>query len=126
MKILIFQDAKTENVGHGQKCRYICKSDGGCRVKFESDSAFSGKSAGSCFSDSFGGSCSGTPTKCSDCNQKVNCGGSGSKGSGSSGIRCSGGNVDFQLHKKSQRRRYPKSFNFKTSTIISKLHTQLY
>merc|ERR1739844_870098 len=80
------QDAKTETVGRGQECRYTCKNDGGCRVKFESDSSFSGASGGSCFPDSFGGSCIGTPSKCSDCNRKVSCGGdSGSSSGGSFG-----------------------------------------
>ena len=91
-------------------------------MKFESDSPFSGASGGSCFPESFGGSCIGTPSKCSDCNQKVSCGGdSGSSsggifgstsgsisdggfvggfgsGSGNSGSGSSGGNFDFHLY----------------------------
>merc|ERR1711935_432627 len=78
------QDAKTETVGRGQKCKYTCKNDGGCRVKFDSEQVFSGASGGSCFPKSFGGSCIGTPSKCSDCNQKVNCGGGSGGSSGSS------------------------------------------
>ena len=49
-------------------------------MKFESDRVFSGNSLGSCFSQSFGGSCSGTPSRCTDCNQVVNC----DRGSGGS------------------------------------------
>ena len=32
-----------------------------------------GKTKGSCFPDSFGGSCSGTPRECQDCNRAIRC-----------------------------------------------------
>ena len=32
-----------------------------------------GKTQGSCFPDSFGGSCSGTPRECQDCNRAISC-----------------------------------------------------
>ena len=32
-----------------------------------------GATSGSCFSDAFGGECSGTPDECQDCNKAVNC-----------------------------------------------------
>merc|ERR1712029_1116745 len=47
-------------------CRYQCKSNGGCQV-------FSSSGSGSCFSQAFGGSCSGTPRGCQDCNRAINC-----------------------------------------------------
>merc|ERR1712154_609323 len=47
-------------------CRYQCKSNGGCQV-------FSSSGSGSCFSQSFGGGCSGTPRGCQDCNRVLNC-----------------------------------------------------
>ena len=49
-----------------------------------------GLTSGSCFPQDFGGSCSGTPSQCSDCNRVLNCGGGSSSG-GSSGGRPSGG-----------------------------------
>ena len=63
----------TENVGRGQTCKYFCETNGACRVKFQSNSFFNGKTGGSCSPKRFGGGCSGTPDKCSDCNQKVVC-----------------------------------------------------
>merc|ERR1711971_349641 len=47
-------------------CRYQCQSNGGCQV-------FSSSGSGSCFSQAFGGSCSGTPRGCQDCNKAINC-----------------------------------------------------
>merc|ERR1711971_241593 len=47
-------------------CRYQCQSNGGCQV-------FSSLGSGSCFSQAFGGSCSGTPRGCQDCNKAINC-----------------------------------------------------
>jgi len=49
-----------------EECRYSCRSNGGCRVR-------RGGSMGSCFPKRFGGSCSGTPSGCRDCNEVRNC-----------------------------------------------------
>ena len=70
-------------ISTAQDCDYKCQSNGGCTVSY-------GLTSGSCFSAKFGGSCSGTPSQCSDCNRVLNCGG-GSSGGGSSGGRPSGG-----------------------------------
>lgn len=53
-------------------CKYECTNRGGCRAKYIGPSR-AGQTSGSCFPDSFGGSCSGTPPECQDCNQKVSC-----------------------------------------------------
>merc|ERR1719360_419599 len=52
--------------GSNRKCSYECQSNGGCRVSY-------GLTSGSCFPASFGGSCSGTPRECKDCNRALNC-----------------------------------------------------
>merc|ERR1719360_395443 len=52
--------------GSNRKCSYECQSNGGCRVSH-------GLTSGSCFPASFGGSCSGTPRECKDCNRALNC-----------------------------------------------------
>merc|ERR1711935_1226221 len=49
--------------GGGQtQCVTTCKSNGSCQVKIVNGPP--GKSSGSCFPQSFGGSCSGIPDKC--------------------------------------------------------------
>merc|ERR1712150_137736 len=53
-------------------CRYECQSNGGCKVTYIGPSR-PGKLSGSCFPASFGGSCSGTPQECQDCNKALNC-----------------------------------------------------
>merc|ERR1712179_107853 len=55
-----------------RNCRYQCKSNGGCQVTYIGPSR-PGQLSGSCFPKSFGGSCSGTPSECQDCNQALNC-----------------------------------------------------
>merc|ERR1712037_317946 len=52
--------------GGSRNCDYRCTSGGGCEVSF-------GGTLGSCFPRDFGGSCSGTPRECQDCNQAINC-----------------------------------------------------
>ncbi len=51
-------------------CRYTCKTDGGCSVRFSSPRIFSGSVLGSCFPPDFGGRCSGRPDKCFDCKER--------------------------------------------------------
>merc|ERR1712156_1229748 len=52
--------------GGSSNCDYRCTNGGGCEVSF-------GGTMGSCFPRDFGGSCSGTPRQCQDCNQAINC-----------------------------------------------------
>merc|ERR1712180_45483 len=52
--------------GGSSNCDYRCTNGGGCEVSF-------GGTLGSCFPRDFGGSCSGTPRQCQDCNQAINC-----------------------------------------------------
>merc|ERR1712173_261246 len=55
------------NGGSGSRdCDYSCTSGGGCEARL-------GGTMGSCFSQRFGGACSGTPRDCYDCNQVINC-----------------------------------------------------
>ena len=49
-------------------CAYSCQAGGGCSVTYTGPPR-SGPTSGSCFSQTFGGSCSGTPPECQDCNQ---------------------------------------------------------
>ena len=53
-------------------CDYSCGNDGGCRVQYTGPPR-RGQIMGSCFPQSYGGSCSGTPRECNDCNQVLNC-----------------------------------------------------
>merc|ERR1712130_1025012 len=56
----------------GEPCRYSCTEGGGCEVHYIGPPR-RGKTQGSCFPDSFGGSCSGTPRECQDCNRAITC-----------------------------------------------------
>ena len=61
-------------------CKYNCKSNGSCDVRFKKTSGTGsgkcvGSCSGSCFGPGFGrgkcgSSCSGTPTYCTECNCK--------------------------------------------------------
>ena len=53
-------------------CKYECTNNGGCKAKYIGPPR-KGYTSGSCFPESFGGGCSGTPPECQDCNQKVSC-----------------------------------------------------
>ena len=55
-----------------QVCDYQCESSGGCTATYVGR-ARPGKQKGSCFSDASGGSCSGTPNECHNCNQVLSC-----------------------------------------------------
>ena len=55
---------------NGGTCTYNCKSNGGCEVYFKADGLYSGASKGSCFPQSFGGDCIGTPRFCEKCISK--------------------------------------------------------
>merc|ERR1712170_330464 len=53
-------------------CDYQCKPSGGCTATYVGPSR-PGKHSGSCFSNASGGSCSGTPNECQNCNQVLSC-----------------------------------------------------
>merc|ERR1712137_672271 len=60
-----------------KNCDYTCdpsgtKGDRGCTVRYIGPPR-SGNTKGSCFPDSFGGECSGTPRECQDCNKAISC-----------------------------------------------------
>ena len=57
------EDSKKEK----DVCTYNCQESGGCSVRIVSKSFVSGATMGSCFSESFGGSCSGIPKRCDKC-----------------------------------------------------------
>merc|ERR1712018_86526 len=69
-----FWEPRQPNYPHqtGNKCQYVCTPRGGCSVHYLGRS-------GSCFPYSFGGSCSGTPPECRDCNQVLSCSEGGRK-----------------------------------------------
>merc|ERR1711884_545121 len=72
---LEFEDNSRPSSGGGQSdrnCDYQCEANGGCRVKYVGPSR-PGQLSGSCFPQSFGGSCSGTPPECRDCIDVLNC-----------------------------------------------------
>ena len=56
-----------------EPCRYLCTSGGGCQVRYAGP-AQDGSTLGNCFSEAFGGTCSGTPKGCRDCNKLIECG----------------------------------------------------
>merc|ERR1711971_1241673 len=55
-----------------RNCSYKCQTNGGCEVTYTGPSR-PGQTQGSCFPQSFGGSCSGTPPECQDCNRALRC-----------------------------------------------------
>jgi len=58
--------------GGSEVCAYECKARGGCTVRYTGPPR-GGPSIGSCFPAAFGGSCSGTPPECRDCNKVRSC-----------------------------------------------------
>ena len=64
--------APRQSSSHNQVCDYQCQSNGGCTATYVGRSR-PGKHQGSCFPDDFGGSCSGTPNECRNCNQVLSC-----------------------------------------------------
>ena len=49
------------------ECVYSCQETGGCSVRIISSGFVSGATMGSCFSERFGGKCSGIPERCDAC-----------------------------------------------------------
>ena len=56
----------------GDVCDYSCQPSGSCIVKYVGPPR-GGNTAGSCFPNSYGGGCSGTPRECEDCNSVLTC-----------------------------------------------------
>lgn len=60
-----------------QVCDYKCTKTGGCTVTYvgppRACPVVASCHAGACFPDEYGGSCSGTPPECQDCNQAISC-----------------------------------------------------
>ena len=55
-------------IEEGETCFYECKESGSCKVRLITTGSVSGGLVqGFCFSESFGGACSGTPQFCQDC-----------------------------------------------------------
>ena len=57
---------------NNDQCDYECQSSGGCNVKYTGPPR-GGPTSGSCFPPLFGGSCTGTPPECLDCNKALDC-----------------------------------------------------
>ena len=57
------EDSNEEN----DVCTYNCQKSGGCSVRIVSTGFVSGATLGSCFSERFGGECSGIPERCDAC-----------------------------------------------------------
>ena len=69
--LLPLEDAaatEVEEVREEEVCSYLCQGGGGCTVHYTGPPR-AGPTSGSCFSQAFGGSCSGTPAECQDCNE---------------------------------------------------------
>ena len=52
------------------KCHYRCQESGGCTVRISSQKPVNGNTMGSCFSELFGGKCTGIPEACEACSAK--------------------------------------------------------
>ena len=49
-------------------CKYDCRDEGGCKVRYRNyGPGYSGSISGYCWSENFGGECSGTPHCCEKC-----------------------------------------------------------
>ena len=53
-------------------CKYDCTPSAGCNVQYTGPPR-SGPTSGSCFPALFGGSCTGTPPECAECNLVLDC-----------------------------------------------------
>ena len=69
------KEATTEDLKgdpNTDQCDYECQPTGGCNVRYTGPPR-GGPTSGSCFPPLFGGSCSGTPPECLDCNKQLDC-----------------------------------------------------
>jgi len=57
----------SQSGGNSDTCHYNCQESGGCTVRINAKGPVNGNTLGSCFSELFGGKCSGTPTRCHKC-----------------------------------------------------------
>merc|ERR1712227_105930 len=55
-----------------ENCDYNCEDNGSCTVQYVGPTR-PGKALGSCFPESSGGRCSGTPSECRKCNRVLHC-----------------------------------------------------
>ena len=62
-------EEKTDSSEDEDVCTYNCQESGGCSVRIVSTGFVSGNTLGSCFSEQFGGECSGIPERCDKCIQ---------------------------------------------------------
>jgi len=53
-------------------CLHVCQAGGSCSVTYLGPPR-PGRTSGSCFTQDFGGGCSGTPPECRDCKEEVDC-----------------------------------------------------
>ena len=63
------------NSGFGSQsgpCKYDCSPSGSCTVTYTGPRR-AGRTSGSCFPRSYGGSCNGTPAECQNCNTVLSC-----------------------------------------------------
>ena len=60
-------DKETDDNAEKDECVYNCQQSGGCSVRIISKSFVSGATMGSCFSERFGGTCTGIPERCNKC-----------------------------------------------------------
>merc|ERR1719331_859345 len=70
LAILLFSHFVSTSLGEPPLCDYSCTPGGGCSVHYVGPPR-GGQTQGSCFPESFGGSCDGTPPECERCNQVV-------------------------------------------------------
>ena len=61
------KDEKEDSKDEKDECVYSCQKSGGCSVRIVSSGFVSGATMGSCFSERFGGECSGIPERCDAC-----------------------------------------------------------
>ena len=61
------KDEENDSNDEKDECLYNCQESGGCSVRIISKSFVSGATMGSCFSERFGGKCTGIPERCEKC-----------------------------------------------------------
>ena len=61
------QEEEKDSNDEKDECVYNCQQSGGCSVRIISKSFVSGATMGSCFSERFGGKCTGIPERCEKC-----------------------------------------------------------
>ena len=67
---LSLSDSRLFSSQNIHKYVYNCNNNGGCSVAIKTTKFITGNTLGSCFSQSFGGKCSGIPDACENCLEK--------------------------------------------------------